>query len=219
MNIPELVENQRKFYNSNITKDIDYRIKALKKLREVIIKNEEKINEALRKDLNKSSFESYMCEIGMVLSEITDALKNIKKWTSVKKVKTSFSNFPAKSFVIPESYGVILIISPWNYPFMLSMSPLVSAIAAGNVAIIKPSEYSQNTSKVIENIISEAFESHYVTVIEGGIDVSEELLNQKFDYIFFTGGINVGKIVMEKASENLTPVTLELRRKKSLYCR
>ena len=122
MNIPELVENQRKFYNSNITKDIDYRIKALKKLREVIIKNEEKINEALRKDLNKSSFESYMCEIGMVLSEITDALKNIKKWTSVKKVKTSFSNFPANSFVIPESYGVILIITPWNYPFMLSMS-------------------------------------------------------------------------------------------------
>lgn len=218
MNIPQIIENQRRFYNSNITKNVDYRIKALKKLRETIIKNEEKINGALKKDLNKSFFESYMCEIGMALTEITDTIKHIKKWTKPKKVRTPLSQFPAKSFIMPESYGVTLIISPWNYPFLLSFGPLVSAIAAGNTAIIKPSEYSPNTSKVISEIISEAFESGYVAVVEGGIEESQELLNQKFDYIFYTGGTEVGKIVMEKASKNLTPVTLELRWKKSLYC-
>ena len=120
---------------------------------------------------------------------------------------------------MPESYGVTLIISPWNYPFLLSIEPLVSAIAAGNTVIIKPSEYSPNTSKIIAELIDETFERGYVDVIEGGIEISDELLNQKFDYIFYTGGTAVGKIVMEKASKNLTPVTLELRRKKSLYCR
>lgn len=210
MNISQIVENQRKFYNSNITKDVDYRIKALKKLKEVIIKNEEYITEALKKDLNKSSFESYMCEIGMALNAIAYTLKNIRKWTKIKKVKANLANFPAKSFIIPESYGVTLIISPWNYPFLLSVEPLVSAIAAGNTAIIKPSEYSPNTSKMLVDIISETFESEYVAVIEGGIEESNELLNQKFDYIFYTGGTAVGKIVMEKAAKNLTPVTLEL---------
>lgn len=219
MNIPQTIEKQREFYNSNIPKNIDYRIKTLKKLKEGIIRNENKIEEALKKDLNKSSFESYMCEIGMSLNAITDTLKHIEKWTKTKKVKTPLSNFPAKSFIIPESYGVTLIISPWNYPFLLSIEPLVSAIAAGNTVIIKPSEYSPNTSKIIAELIDETFERGHVDVIEGGIEISEELLNQKFDYIFYTGGTAVGKIVMEKASNNLTPVTLELRRKKSLYCR
>ena len=219
MNIPQTIEKQREFYNSNITKSIDYRIKSLKKLKEVIIRNEKKIEDALNNDLNKSSFESYMCEIGMALNAINITLRNIKKWTKKKKVKTNLANFPAKSFIMPESYGVTLIISPWNYPFLLSIEPLVSAIAAGNTAIIKPSEYSTNTSKIIAELINEAFERGHVDVIEGGIEVSEELLNQKFDYIFYTGGTAVGKIVMEKASKNLTPVTLELRRKKPLYCR
>lgn len=218
MNIPQILEKQREFYNSNITKSIEYRIKSLKKLKEVIIRNENKIEEALKKDLNKSSFESYMCEIGMALNTINVTLKNIKRWTKIKKVKTNLANFPAKSFIMSESYGVTLIISPWNYPFLLSIEPLVSAIAAGNTVIIKPSEYSPNTSKIIAELIDKAFERGHVDVIEGGIEVSEELLNQKFDYIFYTGGTAVGKIVMEKASKNLTPVTLELRRKKSLYC-
>ena len=218
MNIPQIIENQRNFYNSNITKNVNYRIKALKKLKQVIIKNEEKITDALKKDLNKSTFESYMCEIGMSLNAITETLRNIRKWTKPKKVKTPLSNFPAKSFIIPESYGVVLIISPWNYPFLLSIEPLVSAIEAGNTAIIKPSEYSPNTSKVLADIIIETFKSEYVAVVEGGIEESQQLLNQKFDYIFYTGGTEVGKIVMEKASKNLTPVTLELRWQKPLYC-
>lgn len=206
----KIVDKQREFYNTNITNDINYRIGALSRLKETIIKNEEKINKALKEDLNKSPFESYMCETGMVLHELTYTIKNIKSWSKVKKVKSPMSQYRSKSLIIPESYGLILIISPWNYPFMLSMQPLISSIAAGNCSIIKPSEYSKNTSKVIKHIISEAFTEEYVTVIEGGVSESEKLLNEKFDYIFYTGGIEVGKIVMEKASKNLTPVTLEL---------
>ena len=210
MFITEVINEQRIFYNLGKIKNIEYRIELLRKLKEVIINNEEKIEEALKKDLGKSSFESYMCEIGMSLNAINVALKNIKKWTKRKKVKTSIANFPAKSFIIPESYGVTLIIAPWNYPFLLSVEPLVSAIAAGNTAIIKPSEYATNTSKILVKIINEVFDKGHAYVIEGGVEISEELLNQKFDYIFYTGGTNVGKIVMEKASKNLTPVTLEL---------
>lgn len=205
-----LIEKQREFYNKNITKNIDYRIKALKKLKETIIKKEEKINQALKKDLNKSAFESYMCEIGIVLNELTYTIKNVKKWSKVKKVKTPISHYHSKSFIIPESYGLTLIISPWNYPFMLAIQPLISAISAGNCSIIKPSEYSPNTSKIIKEIVTEAFNEEYVAVVEGGIIESQELLNEKFDYIFYTGGTEVGKIIMEKAAKNLTPVTLEL---------
>lgn len=210
MEIQSIVEKQKNFYNTNKTKEIKYRIKYLKKLKESIIENENKINEALMKDLNKSPYETYMTEVGIVLNEITHVLKNIKKWSKTQKVKTSISNFKAKSFIIPESYGTVLIIAPWNYPFLLSIEPMISAIAAGNTVIIKPSEYAINTSKIIKKIINSVFESEYVEVVEGGIKESEELLNQKFDYIFYTGSTNVGKIVMEKASKNLTPVTLEL---------
>lgn len=205
-----LIEKQRDFYNTNITKNIDYRIKALKRLKETITRNEEKINKALKEDLNKSAFETYMCEIGIVLNELTYTIKNVKKWSKVKKVKTPISQYHAKSFIIPESYGLTLIISPWNYPFMLAIQPLISAISAGNCSIIKPSEYSPNTSKIIKEIIKETFDEEYVAVVEGGITESQELLNEKFDYIFYTGGIEVGKIIMEKAAKNLTPVTLEL---------
>lgn len=210
MEITDIIKNQKEFYNTNITKNVEYRIKALKKLKEVIIENQEKIECALKADLNKSAFETYMCETGLVLNELTHTLKNIKKWAKIKKVRTPITQFHSKSFIIPESYGVTLIISPWNYPFMLSIQPLISAIAAGNTAIIKPSEYSLNTSYVLKDIISKAFDPKYVTLVEGGISKSQELLNQKFDYIFYTGGVEVGKIVMEKASKNLTPVTLEL---------
>lgn len=210
MEIVDIVKMQREFYNTNITKDIDYRINALKKLKEIIIKNENKICEALQQDLNKAAFETYMCEMGLVLNEITHTIKNIKKWTKVKKVHTPISQYHSKSFIIPESYGLTLIISPWNYPFLLAIQPLVSSIAAGNCVIIKPSEHSKNTSKVIADIIRQAFEVRYVTVVEGEVEETQELLNQNLDYIFYTGGIEVGKIVMEKAAKNLIPVTLEL---------
>jgi len=210
MEISEIVKRQRELYNSNVTKDIEYRIKALKKLRNAIIKNEDKINEALKKDLNKSPFETYMCETGIVLNEISYTLKNIRKWTKIKKVKSPISQFPSKSFIVPESYGVTLIIAPWNYPFLLSIQPLISAIAAGNTAVIKPSEYSTNTTKILADIIKDIFENEYVTITEGGVKETQKLLEEKFDYIFFTGSTKVAKIIMEKASNNLTPVTLEL---------
>lgn len=205
-----IVEKQRKFYDTNITKNVEYRINALKKLKQVIIENEEKINMALKKDLSKSEFESYMCEIGLLLDEITYTIKNVKKWSKPKKVRSPISQFMSKSFICSEAYGLVLIIAPWNYPFLLSLQPLISAIAAGNCCIIKPSEYSKNTSSVIKDIINKAFAEEYVSVVEGGIKESQELLKEKFDYIFYTGSSRVAKVVMENASKNLIPVTLEL---------
>lgn len=206
----EIVEMQRKFYNTNVTKNVEYRINALKKLRKVIIENEEKINTALKNDLSKSFFESYMCEIGLLLEELTYTIKNVKKWAKTKKVKSPIAQFPSRSFICSEGYGLVLIIAPWNYPFLLSLQPLISAIAAGNCCVIKPSEYSKNTSSVIKEIISKTFLPEYVSVVEGGIKESQELLDEKFDYIFYTGSEKVGKLVMEKAAKNLIPITLEL---------
>lgn len=210
MEYSEIIKKQRELYDTNITKDVSFRIKILEKLKKAIIQNEEKINKALKEDLNKSAFESYMCETGMVLAEITHTLKNIKKWTKTKKVRTPISQMPSTSYIIPESYGITLVISPWNYPFLLSFEPVVSAIAAGNLVVLKPSEYSENTTKVIKEIINETFNKEYIVVIEGGPEETEKLLNENFDYIFYTGSTEVGKIVMEKAAKNLTPVTLEL---------
>lgn len=201
---------QRNFFASNKTKDINFRKKQLKKLYYVVKKYEKKLLDALNKDLNKSEFEAYMSEVGFVLSEIRYIEKNLKKWSKAKKVRTPLTQFPGKSYIYSEPYGVCLIISPWNYPFQLTIAPLVGAIAAGNCAIIKPSEYSFNTSKIISMIIKECFDDKYISVIEGGGEVSQSLLKQKFDYIFFTGSEFVGKIVMEAAAKHLTPVTLEL---------
>lgn len=208
--INQILEKQRKFFNSNITKDIKFRKEQLKKLYNLIKDSEDEILNALKSDLNKSEYEAYMTEIGFALEEITTLIKGIKKWSKPKKVKSPLSQFPAKSYIYKEAYGVCLIISPWNYPFQLAIAPLAGALAAGNCAIIKPSEFSVNTSKLLRKLINKNFDESYIKVIEGESTVSQQLLAEKFDYIFFTGSTNVGKIVMNEAAKHLTPVTLEL---------
>lgn len=210
MNIQQLAEEQRNFFKTHQTFSIDNRISILKKLYKTIQNFEPEINAALQKDLGKCEIDSYMCEIGMTLHEIRYQIKHIRKWNRPKKVATELANFHAKSFTIQEPYGCVLIMSPWNYPFMLTIQPLAGAIAAGNCCMVKPSAYSPATSAVIKKIIETVFPPSYVAVIEGGRAENTELLNTRFDYIFFTGGTTVGKLVMEKAAANLTPVTLEL---------
>ncbi|MGN1210525.1 MAG: aldehyde dehydrogenase [Candidatus Cryptobacteroides sp.] len=206
----QIVAEQREFFLSGKTLNPDFRIKYLKKLKANILAMESEIEEALGADLGKSRTESYMCEVGLTLSEAGHAIRNTKKWSRRKRVSTPLAQFPARSYIIPEPYGNVLIMSPWNYPFLLCMSPLVCAISAGNTAIVKPSAYSPATSAVIRKLVEATFPPEYVTVIEGGRDVNSDLLEQKFDYIFFTGSKGVGKLVMEKAAAHLTPVTLEL---------
>lgn len=210
ISIEEIVKRQRDFFQSGVTKSINYRLQALKKLKELILSKEESICEALKKDLNKSPMESYMTEVGMTLSELNYTIKHLKGWARVKHVPSPMAQFHAKSFVLSEPYGVTLVMSPWNYPFLLCLEPLIGALAAGNCCILKPSNYSPNTSAIICEIIKECFPSKYVTVVEGGREENAQLLEQKLDYIFFTGGLSVGKLVMEKAAKHLTPVTLEL---------
>ncbi len=208
--IQNLVASQREYFNSNKTLDVSNRINALKKLKETIIKYHSDIERALQKDLGKSAYESYMCEINMTLDEINYMLKHIKSFAKVKRVPTPATQFAAKSFIKPSPYGVMLIMSPWNYPFMLALEPLVDALAAGNTAIIKPSAYSVHTSEVIKKLIEDAFPPEYVAVVTGGREENTHLLQEHFDYICFTGSIAVGKRVMRAASNYLTPVTLEL---------
>jgi aldehyde dehydrogenase (NAD+) len=183
------------------------RLQALKK---AIVAKEAMINLALQEDLGKSSFESYATEVGFILEEIRHILKNIDDWAKVKKVKTPLTLFPGKSAIHPEPYGVVLIISPWNYPFQLCLSPFIGAWAAGNRVVIKPSEYAPQTAAVIKTLISEVFQDNEVQLIEGAVEETQTLLKQRFDYIFFTGSTGVGKIIMKAAAEFLTPVTLEL---------
>lgn len=208
--IRNIVHSQREYFKTGATLNINKRVMMLKKLKECILKYEDSINEALKKDLGKSAFEGYMCETGLVLSEISYMLKNIRKLTKEQVVKTPLAQFPSRSFKKASPYGVVLIMSPWNYPFLLTLDPLVDAIAAGNTVVIKPSAYSPNTSEIIDKIISECFPEKYVKVVTGGRAENNSLLNEHFDYIFFTGSQSVGKEVMRSAARNLTPVTLEL---------
>lgn len=208
--ISNILQKQRNFFYTHKTKDINYRINNLKKLKKIIIDNEDKIADAIYKDLRKSKFESYETEIGIILEEIGYHLKNLKKWEKQKKVRTPIIYFPANSFIKPEPYGVVLIISPWNYPFQLLFTPLIGAISAGNCVVLKPAKYSTNTTKIIEELINNNFKPEYIKVFTGGREINQVLLKEKFDYIFFTGSQSLGKIVMESASKNLTPVTLEL---------
>ena len=208
--LEDLINKQRSFFASGRTLDVNFRLSALKKLKKVINKNEKRIYTALKIDLNKPKFEAFVGEIGFVLKEIEFTIKHLKEWAKPIKVPTDIVNFPATSHIYHQPYGVTLIFSPWNYPFHLAMMPLVGAISAGNTAILKPSEYAQATSEVIKYLIDETFEEEYIAVVEGDKTVSEKLLNLKFDKIFFTGNTQVGKIVMKKAAEHLTPVTLEL---------
>ena len=208
--IKHIVINQRKYFNTGATLDVDARIRALKKLRESILKHEDEINKALKRDLGKSNFESYMCETGLVLSEISYMLKHIRSFVKEKTVMTPLAQFHSRSYRKPSPYGTVLIMSPWNYPFLLTLDPLVDAIAAGNTAVLKPSAYSPCTGKIVSAIIRECFEEAYICVVTGGRSENTCLLKEHFDYIFFTGSQAVGKEVMRHAAEHLTPVTLEL---------
>ncbi|WP_420921792.1 aldehyde dehydrogenase, partial [Clostridium tertium] len=207
-----IFNSQKEFFYSNKTKDINYRINNLKKLKNLIKENEQDIMDALYKDLRKSNFESYATEIGIVYDELNLHIKNLRKWSKREKRKSPIVHFPAKSYIYKDPYGVTLIIGPFNYPFQLVIAPLIGAISAGNCAIIKPSESTQNIALLLEKIINENFKENYIRVVNplGGKDTVSYLLDLKFDYIFFTGSVRVGKIIMEKASKNLIPVTLEL---------
>ncbi len=208
--IQDIVKQQRDFFNTRKTYDIDFRIDQLKKLKKSIEKHESEIFDALKKDLHKHPFETYVAEVNIVLDEIKYMLKNMKKYLKPKWVPTSLLHFPSVSKIYKDPYGVVLAMAPWNYPFQLSLVPVVGAIACGNCVILKPANYSSNTSKIISKIIADTFDPNFVTTVEGDRNVNKELLDQQFDHIFFTGSPEIAKTVMEKASKYLTPVTLEL---------
>ena len=208
--IKNVVNQQRKFFQTGATLPVKFRIEALKKLKANILANEKEIAAAIKADLGKSETEAFMCEIGLVITEISYMLKHVRKFAKDKTVSTPLSNFPAHSFVKSSPYGNVLIMSPWNYPFLLTLDPLVDAISAGNTVVVKPSAYSPATSAAIEKVLQETFAPEYVAVVTGGRAENACLLEQKFDYIFFTGSQAVGKEVLRHAAEYLTPCTLEL---------
>lgn len=210
MDIHEIVESEKHFFRTGVTRGVDFRIDMLKKFRKAIIENDELISAALKADLNKQPFESYMCETGLLLEEINFHIKRLKKWSKTRRVKSGIGQLPGRSYVCPEPYGVVLIMAPWNYPVQLCLMPLVGAISAGNCAVVKPSAYAPESSRVISKLIESAFPTGFVTAVEGGRDANKVLLDEPFDYIFFTGSVAVGKTVMEAAAKRLTPVTLEL---------
>lgn len=210
MTTAEILQLQREYFLTGETKSVKFRKKQLELLKQTILANEKKIYEALKEDLGKSEIESYMCEVALVVNEIKYILKHLKSFVKKKKVPTSIVNFPASSYEMPCPKGNVLIMSPWNYPFMLTIEPLVDALAAGNTAIVKPSAYSKATSKLIYEMLSSTFEQKYVAVVTGGREVNQDLLTLKFDHIFFTGSKTVGHEVLKNAERNLTTVTLEL---------
>ncbi len=205
-----LVNKQRNFFNTGKTKDIEFRIEQLKKLRQVISDNQELIMEALKKDLNKSRMEAYGTEVGFLLADIKHTLKTIRSLAKPRKVKTPLFHQLGSSWIQPEPYGVTYVVAPWNYPFQLAIAPAIGALAAGNTCIIRPSRMSENTARVMERIINSNFDESYLKVVLSDIRQSNELLEQKFDYIFFTGSPDVGRQIYAAASKHLTPVTLEL---------
>ena len=210
MTLETIAQRQRDFFETGATLDLAFRRDALRRLHKTILDCEPKINAALQADLNKSPTETFMCETGMTLSELSFVEKHLGRWAKDRRVLTPMAQFHARSFTVPQPYGVVLIMSPWNYPFMLCMEPLIGALAAGNCCVLKPSAYSPATSAVIREIVEACFPPEYVTAVEGGRQENQALLDQKFDYIFFTGGTAVGTEVMTKAARHLTPVTLEL---------
>ena len=205
-----LFQKQQSFFQTGETLDIDARLRQLKKFRQAVLRNEELIYKALFKDLHKSEFESYATEIGFVLEELSNHIRHLKKWSRPRKVKTPLTSFPASGYLTYEPRGTVLIMGPWNYPFQLVMVPLVGALSAGNTVIIKPSEMSVETGRVIEKIIGETFEEQYVRVVTGGAETARELLKLHFGHIFFTGSERIGRKVLEAAAPKLIPVTLEL---------
>jgi acyl-CoA reductase-like NAD-dependent aldehyde dehydrogenase len=205
-----IADAQRAFFRRGLTREIGFRIRQLGVLRSAIVQREDDILQALKRDLGRPTAEGYTSEIGIVLHEIDFALKNVASWAKPRKVRTPLMLFPGSSWIYPEPYGCALVIAPWNYPFQLVVSPLIGALAAGNCAVVKPSEATPNTSRLIADMIGNAFDPRYLAAVEGSIEETKVLLEQRFDYIFFTGGTRVGKIVMAAAARHLTPVTLEL---------
>lgn len=206
----EIINRQVNYFKSNITRNTDFRIQKLKKLDSILKQNIKLLDEAIYKDFKKSSFENFNTELALLYLEIKDAIKNLKKWAEKKPVSTSILNQPGKSYIIPEPLGVSLIIGAWNYPYQISLAPVIAAIAAGNTVILKPSELSSHTSATLAKIINDNFDPGFLFVVEGGKEVTSELLKYKFDKIFFTGSVNVGKIIYAAAAKHLTPITLEL---------
>jgi aldehyde dehydrogenase (NAD+) len=208
--IQNLIKSQKFFFNKGETKSLDFRLAQLSSLEKAVVNNEIRIISALNKDLGKSRYESFLTEIGLVIDEIRLAKKHLKKWCKPRRTWTPIKLLPSLSHIYPEPYGVCLIISPWNFPVQLTLSPLIGAISAGNCTIIKPSEHSPATSQLLAEIFTNDFPENYIAVVQGGVTVSTALLKEKFDYIFFTGSPDVGKKVMAAAAENLIPITLEL---------
>ncbi len=206
--IPQIVKQQREFFRTGQTQLLSFRLEQLTKLKQAIVDRQDAIIQAAKADLGRPAFEAYF-EIA-TLGEINLALKQLKSWVKPQRVKSPIDQFPASAWIQPDPLGVVLIIGPWNYPFQLIISPLVGAIAAGNCAILKPSEHAPETSRVVAELIAATFDPHYVAVAEGDVNISQQLLAEKFDHIFFTGGTAVGRIVMTAAAQHLTPVTLEL---------
>ena len=210
MDFSNYIENQENYFRNGNTLPISKRKKLLKNLKKEILSNEDKIFQALNNDLRKSNYETYLTEIGILISEIDLFLSNLKKWAKPKKVKSSLLSFPSSDYIYSEPYGKVLIISPWNYPFQLAVLPLMSAVAAGNTVVLKPSEHAPNTSSLIKEIIEKIFDKSHVLVVEGAAETASKLLEYRWDYIFFTGSVKIGKIVATAAAKHLTPTTLEL---------
>lgn len=208
--IEGILNKQKAFFDTGLTRDVAFRKRALERLRDAIERDQDVIAAALKADLNKSSMEAYMTETGMVLSDLKYILRHLDCWTKRHYVLSPLAQAPAVSYTIDEPYGQVLVMAPWNYPFQLSMEPLVGAIAAGNTVVLKPSNYAPHTATVMKNLLAGLFPEEYVAVIEGGREENTYLLDSRFDYIFFTGGPAVGRLVLEKAAKNLTPVSLEL---------
>ncbi len=209
-NLAGAVTTHRDFFNTGKTLDVGFRRDSLMRLKNALLRYEDRIYDAFREDLHKPRFEVFGTEIGMILKEIHLHTKKVRKWAKPRKVLPDIVNFPSTSHILQQPYGVVLITSPWNYPLQLALLPLAGAISAGNCVMIKPDHYSKHVSGVIRELLSETFDPGYISVITGGREVNQDILDQRFDYIFFTGSPALGKIVMEKASRHLTPVTLEL---------
>ncbi|MBR7553324.1 aldehyde dehydrogenase [Allobacillus sp. GCM10007491] len=210
MQLSTILRDHRVMYRAGKTMTHTYRIHQLQKLKDMLNRNEKRIYQAIKKDLGKSDYEILMTELGVLYSELDHVIRNLKDWMRTERVKTPTTHKGAKSYIYKQPYGTVLIISPWNYPLNLSITPLIGAIVGGNTAFLKPSEFTPNTSELLADMIADTFEEKYITVVQGGKEVSQELLELEFDYIFFTGSQKVGQIVMEKASKHLIPVTLEL---------
>lgn len=210
MNMEQLVQQQRSFFATHATLDYDFRRSALEKLKQQILSHETDILAALKQDLNKSMMEGLMSEVSMVMDELNYMIHHLKRFMKKKAVLPSLSQMPGRCYQMNEPYGVVLILAPWNYPFQLTMEPLIGAIATGNCVILKPSNYAPATSKLISTLLQEIYSCEFVNVVQGGRQENQILLDQRFDFIFFTGGTTIGKLVMEKAAKHLTPVSLEL---------